>query len=327
MTRAALLVGSAALALAAAGSLAQQPVRPHRIGLLMPSTPAATANLVAAFEAGLRDRGYIKGQNVTIDYRYSEGRIEITAKLAKDLAELGAEVIVTTTDPVVRTVRQHVGHIPIVMVNTSDPVGAGLVQSLAKPGGTVTGLTNFSPEISAKRLELLKEAVPGLSRVAYLWNPDLPGAIAVYRDIESAADKLGIRIESAKARSAGDIERALAALHQGPKLALLVQAPNPLLYTHRREIARHATEKRLPTMFNRREYVTAGGLMSYGPNVPEMYRRAAHFIDAIFAGAKPADLPVEQPSQFELTLSLKTARSLGLEVPPTLLVRASEVLE
>ena len=327
MTRAVLLAASAALAFAASDSLAQQAVRPHRIGLLMPSTPAATANLVAAFEAGLRERGYIKGQNLTIDYRYTEGRTELTAKLAKDLAGSGAEVIVTTTDSVVRTVRQQVGQIPIVMVNTSDPVGGGLVQSLANPGGTVTGLTNFSPEISAKRLELLKEAVPGLARVAYLWNPDLPGAVAVYRDIEGAAGKLGIRIESVQARNAEDVDRALAALVHGPELALLVQAPNPLLYTRRRQIARRATEKRLPTMFNRREYVTAGGLMSYGPNVPQMYRRAAHFIEAILAGAKPADLPVEQPSQFELTLSVKTARSLGLEIPPPLLVRASEVLE
>jgi putative ABC transport system substrate-binding protein len=304
-----------------------QDAKPRRIGLLMPSTQAATANLVAAFEAGLRERGYVKGQNLAIDYRYSEGKAERIARLARELAESGAEVIVTTTDPVVRAVQKEVRAIPVVMVNTSDPVGAGLVQSLAKPGGSVTGLTNFSPEISAKRLELLKEAVPGLSRVAYLWNPDLPAAAAVYRDIESAAGKLGLRVASAEARSAEDIDRALAALGQGPELALLVQAPNPVLYTRRQQIARRAGEQRLPSMFNRREYVSAGGLMSYGPDVPEMYRRAAHFIDAILAGAKPGDLPVEQPSRFELTINAGAARSLGIQVPRTLLLRADHVFD
>ena len=328
MKRASLLLASAVLiAGAVSGALAQQASRQHRIALLMPSTPAATASLVAAFEAGLRERGYVNGRNISIDYRYSEGRAELVAKLAEEIAQSGAEVIVTTTDPVVRVVRQQVGAIPIVMINTSDPVGTGLVQSLAKPGGTVTGLTNFSPEISAKRLELLKEAVPGLSRVAYLWNPDLPGAAAVYQELQSAAAKLGLRMESAEARSAEDIGRAFAGLRDGPGLALLVQAPNPSLYTRRQEIARRAAEKRLPSMFNRREYVAAGGFMSYGPSVPEMYRRAAHFIDAILRGNKPADLPVEQPSRFELALSVKTAHALGLTIPPPLLARVSEVLE
>ena len=316
---------AAGLLAVAVGAQAQD--APRRIGLLMPSTPAATANLVAAFEEGLREHGYVNGKNAAIEYRYTEGRNERVPELTAELARADVEVIVTTTDAVVRTVRQHARSIPIVMVNTSDPVGNGLVESLAKPGGSVTGLTNFSPEISAKRIELLKEAVPALARVVYLWNPDLAGAAAVYRDVVRAGRALGIAIGSAEVRRAEDLEPAFASMGEGPQTAVLIQAPNPLLYTRRQAIARRAAEKRLPTMFNRREYVTAGGLMSYGPNVPEMYRRAAHFIQAIFGGASPAELPVEQPSRFELTLSVKSARALGLALPPSLLLRASEVLD
>lgn len=318
------LVFAAALASASAQA---QDARPRRIGLLMPSTPAATANLVAAFEEGLREHGYVKGESIAVEYRYSGGRSERIPELAAELAAANLEVIVTTTDAVARTVKQRAGGIPIVMVNTSDPVGSGLVASLSKPGGTVTGLTNFSPEISGKRIELLKEAVPRLARVAYLWNPDLAGSLKVYRDIETAARALGVAVASAEVRRAEDIESAFARLGDGPETALLVQAPNPLLYTRRKDIARRASAKRMASMFNRHEYVAAGGLMSYGPNVPDMYRRAGEYVDAILKGKRPGDLPVEQPRRFELTISLKTARALSLPIPRPLLLRASKVLE
>jgi putative ABC transport system substrate-binding protein len=321
------LLVAAATIFAASSADAQEPAKLRRIGLLMPSTQAATTNLVAAFEEGLREHGYVKGQNVALHYRYSGGHADRVPHLAAELVQAKVEVIVTTTDPVVRTVKQHAGGMPIVMVNTSDPVGGGLVVSLAKPGGNVTGLTNFSPEISGKRIELLKEAVPGLSRVAYLWNPDLAGAAQVYRDIQAAGRTLNVAIQSAEVRRAEDIDVALAALAETPGTALLVQAPNPLLYTRRKDIAQRASEKRMPSMFNRHEYVSAGGLMSYGPNVPHMYRRAAGYVDSIFKGAQPGDLPVEQPSRFELTISLRTARALGLAVPHSVLMRANVVLE
>ena len=321
-----LLVAAAAICTASSAADAQEPAKLRRIGLLMPSTQAATANLVAAFEEGLRERGYVKGQNIAVDYRYTGGEMERVPDLAAELVQAKVDVIVTTTDPVVRTVKQHAPAIPIVMVNTSDPVGGGLVASLAKPGGNVTGLTNASPEIGGKRIELLKETVPALSRVAYLWNPDLAGAAQVYRDIQAAGGTLNVAIESAEVRRVEDIEVAFAAL-TGPGTALLVQAPNPLLYTRRKDIARRAGEKRMPSMFNRLEYVSAGGLMSYGPNVPHMYRRAAAYADSILKGARPGDLPVEQPSLFELTISLKTARALGLVIPQSVLIRANKVLE
>jgi putative ABC transport system substrate-binding protein len=227
---------------------------------------------------------------------------------------------------VVSAIKQAAPALPIIMVNSSDPVGSGLIATLARPGGNVTGITNLSPEIGAKRLELLKEAVPVVVRVAYLWNPNLAGAAAAYRELEAAARKLDLELRTAEARRAEDIEPALAALAAGPASAMLVQAPNSVLYTERNRIARLAREKRLPSMFNRWEYVAAGGLMSYGPNVPQMYRRAASYVDAILKGASPGELPVEQPSAFELAVNTQTAKSLGIAIPRSLLLRADRSL-
>lgn len=248
------------------------------------------------------------------------------SELTAELVRAGADVIVSTTDPVVRAIKQHAPATPIVMVNSSDPVGSGLVEALARPGGNVTGITNLSPEISAKRLELLRETVPGLVRVAYLWNPDLAGAAEVYREIQAAARALDLELRSAEARRAEDIEPAFTALADGSTAAVLVQAPNPVLYTARNRIAQLARSKRLPSMFNRSEYVAAGGLMSYGPNVPQMYRRAAGYVDAILKGARPGELPVEQPSAFELVVNTQTAKTLGIAVPRSVLLRADKVL-
>jgi putative ABC transport system substrate-binding protein len=298
----------------------------RRIGILMPSTAPGTADLVDAFEQGLKERGYQPGRNIALEYRYSEGRMERVPALASELVAAGAEVIMSPTDEVVRLIKQRVPAIPIVMVNSGDPVRSGLVESLARPGGNVTGISNLSPEITAKRLELLKEAIPGLVRVAYLWNPRLPGAEEVYGELESAARLLRLELRSAPAPRAEDIAAAFAALSGGPTAAVIVQAPNPVLYTARKRIAELAREKRLASMFNRWEYVAAGGLISYGPNVREMYRRAAYYVDEILKGARPAAMPVEQPTQFELAINPQTATELGIAIPRSLLLRADKTL-
>ena len=302
---------------------AQTATKVRRIGVIMPSTPAATENLAAALEQGLRERGYAPGRDVHVEYRYSEGRLERVPELTRELVD-GArvEVIVSTTDSVVQAIKRHAPNTAIVMVNTSNPVGNALVESLAQPGGSITGITNLSPEISAKRLELLKESVPGLARVAYLWNSGLAGASDVRAELQAAARRLKLDLRSVEARRVDDIAPALATIGRGPATALLVQAPNAVLYTERRRIAELARAQGLPSMFNRWEYVSAGGLMSYGPNVPDMYRRAAGYIDQIFKGARPGEIPVERPSQFELAINLQTAQALGIAVPRAVLGRA-----
>jgi putative ABC transport system substrate-binding protein len=302
---------------------AQPAIKLRRVGVLMPSTPAATADLAAAFEQGLRERGYVPGRDLLVEYRYSEGRLDRVQALTRELVD-GArvEVIVSTTDSVVQAIKRHAPDTPIVMVNTSDPVGNALVKTLARPQGTVTGVTNLSPEIGAKRLQLLKESVPGLAQVAYLWNPGLAGASDVRAELEAAAFKLKLELRSLEARRVEDIAPALAAIGRGPPTAVLVQAPNPVFYTERRRIAELAQAQRLPSMFNRWEYVAAGGLMSYGPDVPDMYRRAAAYVDQIFKGARPGELAVEQPSRFELAINLHTAQALGIAVPHSVLGRA-----
>jgi putative ABC transport system substrate-binding protein len=304
----------------------QVSAKARRIGVLMPSTAAATADLIAAFEQGLREHGYAPGSDVAVEYRYSEGRAGRVPVLASELARSAVAVIVSTTDGVVQAIKRHAPRTPIVMVNTSDPVGSGLVETLARPGGNVTGITNLSPEISVKRLELLKEAVAGLARVAYLWNPGLAAAAEAYREIEAGARRLGLELRSVEARRVEDIAPALAAAGSGPQTALLVQAPNPVLYTARTRVAQLALERRLPSMFNRWEYVAAGGMMSYGPSVPQMYRRAASYVDRILKGARPGELAVEQPSHFELAINTGTARALAIGIPRSVLLRADRTL-
>lgn len=289
----------------------------------MPSTASRTTGLVAAFRQGLRELGY--GEDLRVLYRYSEGSAEQVRKIAGELARDEVPIIVTTTDAVARAVAREAPRAAIVMVNASDPVGTGLVASLAHPAGKVTGLTNFSPEISGKRIELLKECVPTLARVAYLLNPDLPGAQAVLKEVKDAADRFALEVLPLEARKAADISAALGEL-PARATGLLVQSPNPLLYTERALVCRLARARRVPSIFNRVEYVQAGGLLSYGPNVADMYRRAARYVDRILKGARPGDLPVEQPSKFELAINLETARVLGVAVPRQLLGRAGTVV-
>ena len=305
---------------------AQRAAEPARVGVLMPSTEKATTNLIAAFVEGLRRLGYTPGANIALSTRYTSGQAQQVPKIARELASAGVTIIVTTTDAVVRTVAREAPQAAIVMVNTSDPVGSGLVASLAHPGGNVTGITNLSPEIGGKRVELLKECVPGLSRLAYLWHPGLPGARPAFEEVKQAARRLGLQLLAPEVRRAEQIEPALAELQGSASTALLVQAPNPIFYTQRASICRAATARRLPSMFNRIEYPRAGGLLSYGPNVPDMYRRAAAYVDRILRGARPGDLPVEQPSKFELAINLETARALGVAVPPSMLGRADALI-
>ena len=317
---------AAAAVLAGPCAARAQPAKvPRRVGVLMPSTPEATANLVAAFEEGLREQGYVKGKSIAVEYRYTGGDDERVAVLTDELMRAGARVILTTTDAVVRAVAQRARDTAIVMVNTSDPVRAGLVRTLAQPGGNVTGLTNLSPEIAGKRVELLKECVPSLSQIMYLWDSRVAGAVEDLRRVEAAAQRLRLALRLAEVRAAEEIEPELARL-TGRTTGLVVQAPNPLLYTQRGLIATLARAKVSPSIFNRVEYVAAGGLMSYGPNVPQMYRRAAVYVDKILHGAQPAVLPVEQPSQFELALNLNAAMALGIDVPSSVLGRAEKII-
>jgi putative ABC transport system substrate-binding protein len=305
---------------------AQQAPKAPRIGVLHPGAPAAASQLVAAFKQGLREHGYVEGQNIVVERRFAEARAERLSDIAAELVRLKVDVIVTASDVGIAAVKQQTETIPIVMANSTDPVGTGFVASLARPGGNVTGLSNLSPELSAKRLELLKEAVPGLSRVAIMWSPDVRGAVLDYKETENAARSLRLQLQSAEVSRADDFSRAFSALTIRRAEALIV-AGSPLTYINRGQIASLAQKNRLPSMSTQREFADAGGLITYGPNLAEQWRRAATYVDKILKGAKPGDLPVEQPTKFELVINLKTAKALGLTIPPSLLRRADQVIE
>jgi putative ABC transport system substrate-binding protein len=326
--RASRLVAIFTIALLAAplGAGAQQAPKAPRIGVLHPGAPAAASQLVAAFKQGLREHGYVEGQNIVVERRFAEARAERLSDIAAELVRLKVDVIVTASDVGIAAVKQQTETIPIVMANSTDPVGTGFVASLARPGGNVTGLSNISPELSAKRLELLKEAVPGLSRVAIMWSPDVRGAVLDYKETENAARSLRLQLQSAEVSRADDFSRAFSALTIRRAEALIV-AGSPLTYINRGQIASLAQKNRLPSMSTQREFADAGGLITYGPNLAEQWRRAATYVDKILKGAKPGDLPVEQPTKFELVINLKTAKALGLTIPPSLLRRADQVIE
>jgi putative ABC transport system substrate-binding protein len=305
---------------------AQQAPKVPRIGVLHPGTPAAASQLAAAFKQGLREHGYVEGQNIVVERRFAEARAEQLSDIAAELVRLKVDVIMTSNDVGIAAVKQQTQTIPIVMANSTDPVETGFVASLARPGGNITGLSNISPELSAKRLELLKEAAPGLSRVAIMWSPDVRGAVLDYKELQSAARSLRLQLQSVEVSRAGDFDRAFSALTTGRAEALIV-AGSPLAFINRGQIASLAQKNRLPSMFAQREFVEVGGLIAYGPNLAEGWRRAAAYVDKILKGAKPADLPVEQPTKFELVINLKTAKALGLTIPQTLLQRADQVIQ
>src|SRR5262245_41015600 len=317
-----LLGGAAAWPLTARAQ--QQAGKLPTIGLLGANTPSAASQWVAAFVQRLRELDWIEGRTVAIEYRWAEGRSERFAEIAAEFVRLKVDVIVTWGTASVVAAMQVTSVIPIVFATAGDPVGTGLVASLARPGGNVTGLSNQAADVAGKRLELLREVVPGL-RLAILANIGSPIGVLQMREAQAAARTLGLEFAALEIRRAQDIAPAFEAL-KGRANALYVVS-EPLVSTHRVRINTLALAARLPTMHDYREYVEAGGLMSYGPNFPASFRRAADFVNKILRGANPADLPVEQPTKFDLVLNVTTARALGLKIPESLLLRADEVIE
>ena len=317
-----LLGGAAAWPLAAR---AQQPRKLPTIGFLVAGTPSTYSQWFAALVERLRQLGWIEGHNVAIEYRWAEGRNERYAEIAAEFARLKVDVIVTVTTPAALAAKQATAVIPIVFAAVSDPVGTGLVGSLARPGANVTGLSNQVSETSGKKLEFLREVVPSLRRLAIMANVNNPAVVLEKSEVQAAALTLGLEIATSDIRQVEDIASTFDAL-KGRADALYVCA-DPLMNVNRVRINTLALGMRLPTMHGFREYVEAGGLMSYGANIPNLFRRAGDYVDKILRGAKPAELPVEQPTKFDLVINLTTAKALGLEVPPTLLARADEVIE
>jgi len=303
---------------------AQPAAKVYRIGFFLGATGESVASLFDALSEGLRDLGYVEGRNVIFERRYADGHMERLPNIAAELVRLRVDVIVTGSTIHVAAARQATTTIPIVMVFTADPVQAGFVTSLARPGGNVTGLSaDASPELWSKYLAILKETVPKLSRVGVLGQIS---ALVEFAEIEAASRKLNVALEVADIRSPGDLDGAFATMISKRVGAILIVV-SPLTYLLMESIAESAIKHRLPTITNAKQYAEAGLLMSYGPNLPELYRRAATYVDKILRGAAPANLPVEQPSKYELTINMKTAKALALTLPQSLLLRAEDKIE
>ena len=305
---------------------AQAPAKVPRIGFLSARQRTDNPHLLEAFRQGLRELGYVEGQTIAIEYRFAEGRPERLPALAAELVRLKVDIIVTAASPTPEAAKQATSTIPLVFAVAGDPVADGLVASLARPGGNITGLAAMNPEVVGKQLELLKEVAPKVSRVAVLQNPSNRGHPVVLRQAEGAARTLGVQLQIVKASSPGEIEAAFAAMHSHRAGGVIVLRDG-LFLAQRTQIAAIAAKSRLPAVYGIREEAEAGGLMTYGASTPDMFRRAAAYVDKILKGAKPADLPVEQPTKFELVINLKTAKALGLTIPPSLLGRADEVIQ
>jgi putative ABC transport system substrate-binding protein len=300
-------------------------VKPPIIGFMGESTPEGQRQWVAAFVQRLGERGWSEGRNVAIEYRWAGGHNERFADMVTDLVRLKVDVIVTQGTPAVLAAKQATSVIPVVFAIAGNPVANGLVASLARPGSNITGLTNQSAELAGKRIELLRDVIPGLRRLAIMANVDNPSVVLDMREVQATAHSLGLEITTSEIRRAEDIAGAFAAL-AGRADALYV-AGDPLVTTNRTRLAILAAGMRLPTIHPNRENIDAGGLISYGPNLPDLHRRAADFVDKILRGAKPADLPVEQPTKYDLVINLTTAKALGLTIPESFLLRADEVIE
>jgi putative ABC transport system substrate-binding protein len=318
------LLGGAAVAWPLAAQ-AQQAGKLPIIGLLGSATLLAESQRVAAFVQRLRELGWIENRTVAIEYRWGEGRDERLAEIAAEFVRLKVDLIVAPTTSPAIAAKQATSTIPIVFVGAGDPVGSGLVASLARPGGNVTGLSNQVPDLAGKRLELLREVVPNLRRLAILGNVGNPGPVLEMGEAQAAASKLGLEVIISEIRRAEDIAPVFDALSSRAQAVYV--AGDPLLNTNRVRAITLALGARLPTMYGVREYVEAGGLMSYGANMVDQHRRAADFVDKILRGAKPGDLPVEQPTKFDLLINLTTAKALGLTIPESFLLRADEVIE
>jgi putative tryptophan/tyrosine transport system substrate-binding protein len=305
---------------------AQQATNVHRIGRLSAGSPTEPNPDLEAFRQGLRALGYVEGQNLIIESRYAEGSEERLPDLAAELVRLKVEVIVAGGSSTIRAAQHATRTIPIVMAGSYDPVGRGLVASLARPGGNTTGVSTLGAELPGKRLELLKETVPQSARVAVLANPAAGGYASVMHNLTGAAQALGLQLRVVELRRAEELDTAFATMTREGVDALIVVPDRALMDGLRGRTVDLAATHRLPAMYDGREYVAAGGLMSYGPSLLDMFQRAATYVDRILKGAKPADLPVAQPTKFELVINLKTAKALGLTVPPSLLFQANEVI-
>ena len=304
---------------------AQQATKLRTIGFLGPNTAALDGPRVSALVQRLHELGWIEGRTIAIEYRWAEGRNEHLAEIADEFVRLKVDVIVTSATPTTVAVKKATSSIPVVFASVGDPIGAGLVASLARPGANVTGLSLQMSDTAGKRLGIMREVVPGLHHVAIMANGDNASAVLEMREAQSAAGALGLDAIKSEIRRPEDIAPAVEAL-KGHADALYV-CNDPLVTTNRVRIGELALGARFPTMFGAREYVEAGGLMSYAANFPDLYRRTAEYVDKILRGAKPSDLPVEQPTKFDLIINLKTAKALGLTIPPTMLTRADEVIE
>ena len=303
-----------------------QPPKVPRLGFLGISPAAAYASRIEGLRQGLRELGYIEGQNIAIEWRYADSQAERLPGLAEELVRFNVDVIIAAGVEPTRAAKQVTTTIPIVMGQSGDPLGLGLVASLARPGGNITGLTILTAELNGKRLGLLHEAVPGTSRVAVLTRSNVTGFGPMRQEVQAAARALTAQLHIVEARDPGEFEGAFRESARWSAQALMT-LPDPMLWTHRTRIAELALKSRLPTMFPEREFVDAGGFMSYGPSLPDSWRRSATYIDKILKGAKPGDLPIEQPTTFELVINLKTAKALGLTIPPSVLRQATEVIQ
>ncbi len=316
--------------LAACGGMAeaQQPTKVPRIGFLGAVSPSASSALIEAFRQGLRELGYVEGKNIVIEWRHHEGKLDRLPALAAELVRLKVDVIVTAGPPATRAAKEATATIPIVMANDGDPVGTGLVASLARPGGNITGLSTLAPEISGKQLEILKEVVPKASRVAVFTTSTNPGHAQMLREVELAAKAFGLQLQYLDILGGPkDIETAFRAAGKGRADAVLMLVLGGFASAHRTEIVELAIKSRLPAIYPNSQYVDAGGLMTYGVSITDLYRRAATYVDKILKGRKPADLPVEQPIKFEFIINLKAAKQIGLTIPPNILARADQVIK
>ena len=294
------------------------------IGFLGSTTPSAESQRTAAFVQRLRELGWIEGRTIAIEYRWGEGRPERFAEIAAEFVRLKVDIMITGGTPTALAAKRATAVIPIVFAMTGDPVGTGLVAHLARPGGNLTGLSTQTTDTVSKRIELLREVVPNLRRLAILANIDSPVVVLEMGEAQAAANTLGLEVVTLEVGRAQDIERTFETLGRADGLYVCA---DPLVSANRTRINALALAARLPTMHDLREYAVPGGLMSYGPNIPDLFRRAGEYVDKILRGAKPAELPVEQPTKFELVINLNTAKALGLEIPATLLARADEVIE
>jgi putative ABC transport system substrate-binding protein len=305
---------------------AQQPTKIPRIGYLSAASPSTNPARRETFRQGLRELGYVEGKNIVIEWRSAEGKLDRLPALAAELVRLKVDVIVTSASRETRAVKEATNTIPIVMTNEGDPVGTGFVASLSRPGGNITGLSTFAPELSGKRLELLKEIVPKLSRLAVVGSSTSPGNAHTLREVELAAGAFGVKLQYLDVLSPKDIETAFRAAGKERADAVLLLSSS-VLTSQRTQVIELAVKNQLPASYPRPEFVEAGGLMAYGVNGNDLARRAATYVDKILKGRKPSDLPVEQPIKFELIINLKAAKQIGLTIPPSVLARADKVIK